>query len=169
MHQSGTNITGYVTIPFLNLTNTPITGAVQGSAISFGDSNQMVKYDGTFAGPTSATGTFHAIRWGGVDGTWSLTQAMPPFDDVPAVYPVAGIWSNVLTSTMARFGIPWRSGNPETVSALRQASAVGQASSMRDGRSMAVSAVPKRGSSITPVWQRPSSPCSRAPWVLRMP
>jgi hypothetical protein len=102
MHQSGTNITGYVTIPFLNLTNTPITGAVQGSAISFGDSNQMVKYDGTFAGPTSATGTFHAIRWGGVDGTWSLTQAMPPFDDVPAVYPVAGIWSNVLTSTMAQ-------------------------------------------------------------------
>lgn len=100
VHQSGTDITGYVTISGLNLANAPITGTVQGSAISFGTINQQVKYSGTFTGPTSATGTYHATRWGGNDGTWSVTQVMPAFDDIPAGYPLQGVWSNVLTSTM---------------------------------------------------------------------
>lgn len=101
VHQTGSTLAGYATILALNLLNAPITGTVNGSAISFGDVNHVVQYDGTFTGPTSASGTFHANRWGGIDGTWGVTQVMPPFDDTAPAFQIGGIWSQVCTSSKA--------------------------------------------------------------------
>lgn len=70
--QTGGSITGTISIPLIGLSDTPLTGSVNGYAIQFGDIARTISFSGTAQPDDTAAGTYSiASNGSSYAGTWT--------------------------------------------------------------------------------------------------
>ncbi|MBN1425645.1 hypothetical protein JXA88_13905 [Candidatus Fermentibacteria bacterium] len=72
--QNGSNVSGTITIPDIDMADAPVTGRVDGHSITFGDIDQKIAFTGTIdEGDTTASGTYENTALND-NGTWQAAK-----------------------------------------------------------------------------------------------
>lgn len=88
--QSGTTLSGTISVPYISLSNATLKGSVHGNTITFGDIADTITFTGTMTGD-AASGNYNYSSGADV-GTWSGTRTAPPATallTITGVYPAA--------------------------------------------------------------------------------